>query len=399
MAQARNPNVQKIEAVVNDQVVSAYDVDQRVNLLLASVSAQISPEQKMMLRRQALQNLIDERLELQEAKHYDLVISEEEANETVAAIAQQYNMNQAQFADYLAKSGASIDALKQQLKAELAWNRLVRGRFRQQIEVSEEDVQAQIDRMKQTVGQSEYQVSEIFLLVDTPAKEEEARITAERIEGQLKQGVPFNVMARQFSEAPTAAVGGDLGWVQQGQLAPEVDQAILTMRPNEISAPIRTANGFYVVQLKERRKVLTPDASDERLTLQQAIYNKHPGETAESASARITKALAGVKSCADLTTAAKIGAQDINKVGTVRLGDLPPMVQSAVEKVEVGKHSAPVDTPEGFRVLFVCERVMPESKMPSNEQVSESMSQQRLSLMSRRYLRDLRRDAIIDIRG
>lgn len=399
VAQTRNPNIQKIEAVVNDQIVSAYDVDQRLNLLLASVNAQISPEQKRMLRQQALQNLIDEKLQLQEAKNFDLVIGDDEANETIGAIGQQYNMNPKQFAEYLARAGSSVDALRQQIKAELAWNRLVRGRFRQQIEVSDEDAQAQLDRMKQTIGQNEYQVSEIFLLVDTPAKEAEALASAERIIGQLKQGVPFNVMARQFSEAPTAAVGGDLGWVQQGQLAPEVDKALSDMRPNDLSAPIRTAAGYYVVKLKDRRKVLTPDASDERLTLQQLIFAKSAGDSVETATARINKALAGVKSCADLTDAAKFGARDMNKVGTLRVGDLPPAIQSAVEKVEAGKHSAPIDSSEGYRVLFVCERAMPENKLPTAEQVSESMSQQRLSLMSRRYLRDLRRDAIIDIRG
>ncbi len=398
-AQTRGPDVQGIEAIVNDAVISVYDVDQRLNLILASVNAQITPEQRRGLRQQALQNLIDEKLQLQEAAEYDLVISNEEADETIAMIGQQYNMNPPQFAAHLARTGASVEALRQQIKAELAWSRLVRGRFRQQIEVSDEEVQTVMKRMTETTGQNEYQVSEITLLVDTPEQEAEVRQRAEQIIAQLRQGVPFNIMARQFSEAPTAAVGGDLGWVPQGQLPTEVETALESLPQRSVSEPIRTANGFSIIQLRDRRKILTPDASDEQLTLHQLLFDRQAGETVDAATARLRQTLSGLKTCEDIPSGnSPFGAKASNRVGTLQFGELPPPAQTALANVAAGQTSAPLESEEGWRVLVVCDRKMPETKMPTAEAVSEQLSQQKLALMARRYLRDLRRDGIIDLR-
>jgi peptidyl-prolyl cis-trans isomerase SurA len=397
-AQAQSIDVQSIEAIVNDKVISAYDVDQRLNLILSTINVQITPEQRQFLRRQALQNLIDEKLQIQEAERYDLIISKEEIKETLVAVAQQYRMTLPQFEANLKSSGVDISTLESQVEAEIAWSRLVRGRYQQQITVSDDEVQDVIDRMEKVQGQSEYLLSEIYLIIDVPAREPEIKQTAERIVAQLKSGTPFQAMARQFSEASTAARGGDLGWVQEGHLASELEEVLKNMRVNELSDPIKTPGGYYILLLRDRRTILGADPSQARLSLHQYLFEKNDGESPEDVRARATRAVARIRGCEALPKAADLGAKEDGRLADMTMGDLPPDVQRLLEDVEVGSPSAPLLVEEGARVLVLCDKVMPEASVPSFEAVSESLTQQRLSMIARRYLRDLRRDAIIDYR-
>lgn len=395
---AQSVDVQSIQAVVNDEVVSAYDVDQRLSLILSTVNAQITPEQRQFLRRQSLQNLIDEKLQLQEAAKFDLIISDAEVKETLTAIAQQYRMTLPQFEANLKRNGIDTGTLEAQIRAEIAWSRLVRGRYQQQITVSDDEVQSVLDRMEKVQGQSEYLLSEIFLIVDVPARDAEVAQTADRVVTQLKGGAPFPALARQFSEAATAARGGDLGWVQEGQLPAEVEQALQTMRVNELSPPIKTPGGYYIVLLRDRRKILGADAADARMTLHQYLFEKAGEESAEDVASRAARATAAIQGCESLPEANAIGAKEGGRLGAITLRDLPPEVQRALDGVEVGRAAPPISAAEGARILILCNKEIPEASMPSFEAVSESLTQQRLSLIARRYLRDLRRDAIIDYR-
>ncbi len=399
---AQEVTVESIRAIVNDQVISQYDVDQRLNLILAAAGREVTPDQRNMLRQQALQNLVDEKLELQEAKHYDLVISDDEVNQAIGNIAAQYKMTQEQFEDYLKRAGASIDSLRDQVRAEIAWSRLVHGRLNPQVAVSDEEVQKVLDRLKENAGQNEYLVSEIFLLVDTPSKDAKVHQAAERLVEQLRQGAPFNVMARQFSEAATAAVGGDLGWVPQGQLTDEVDKTLAKMRPRTVSDPVRTPGGYYILLLRDRRKIMKADPLDVQLKLTQLTFDFPENADSKAKSAerdKIASAVASISGCDDLDAKAKtLGASAVDPVGDVRIGDMPAQLQAAVEPLGVGEASPPVMTDKGLQVLVVCGRNQPEVQMPTFDSVEESLRQQRLAMMARRYLRDLRRDAIVDYR-
>lgn len=397
---AQEVEVESIEAIVNDEVISEYDVEQRLNLILAAAGSDISPEQRELLRQQSLQNLVDEKLQLQEAAEFDLVISDEEVSQTIGRIGRQYDMSPEQFVAYLERSGASVESLAQQVRAELAWTRLVRGRLNSQVAVSDDEVQNILDRLEQNAGQNEYLVSEIFLIADTPEKDRAVRQTADRLVEQLRQGAPFNVMARQFSESATAAVGGDMGWVQEGQLIEEVSAALENMRPRTISSPVRAPGGYYILLLRDRRKVATADPLDIQLDLTQMTFpvpNEEGAKEARMSEIRLGTSM--IMGCEDIAaTAEEIGASGVNKVGTMRIGDLPAPIQTLVEPLGPGEVTPPFEAGDNIQVLVVCGRNEPEVNMPTFDAIEESLRQQRLSMMARRYLRDLRRDAIVDYR-
>lgn len=240
---ALTQETQGIAAVVNDEVISAYDLEQRVALIVSSTGVDGTGEAGKRLREQVLRTLIDEKLQIQEAKKLEVVADPKEVDEALNGIAEQNNMTADQLRETLAKGGVHIEALLMQIQSELAWSDLVHKKFMARVVPGDEQVDEVLARMEANAGRPEYLLAEIFLNVESPDDDEEVRRGALRLVEQLRQGAPFNAVARQFSQAATAATGGDLGWVSEGQLSTELDKALVTITPGQISDPIRAVGG------------------------------------------------------------------------------------------------------------------------------------------------------------
>jgi peptidyl-prolyl cis-trans isomerase SurA len=395
--------LQGVIAVVNDDMISNYDLEKRVGLVLAATgNKQVPPEQIQALQGQALQMLIDEKLELQEAKNYKVPTPDDEVEETFARIGQQYNFSPAQFKTYLESLGTTKEALTHQIRAELAWSSLVRGKLRQQITISDEEVETVLKRLQESIGQNEYHLSEIFLIADTPDQAKTVLKTARQLVSQLKSGAAFSQVAHQFSAAATAGVGGDMGWLPESQLSPDIAKAVKQLKSGAVSDPIKSAGGYYILKLNGNRKTLTADPMDEHYAIFQ-MYFKFPEGMSDAAQAdwreKIAAQTAKITSCDGIADKAKaLSATEQGDLGELRLGDLSPGLQEMIKKIEVGHTTPALPGKDGFRILALCGKKAPEVTMPTAETVMNSLSQQRLSMMARRYLRDLRRDAIIDVR-
>ena len=212
-------DVQRIVAIVNDDVISARDVDRRLDLAIRATGQPDTLDSRRRLRDRVLRGLIDERLQMQEASRRNIGVSDAELDRHLALIAQQNNISPERFEDQLRAAGISREELVLQYRAEIAWGKLVRQRIIPSINISDEEVQAAVARLRDQAGQTEYLVSEIFLSVENSEQEEEARRLAERLVDQIRGGAPFPVTARQFSQGSTAANGGAVGWVQLGTMA------------------------------------------------------------------------------------------------------------------------------------------------------------------------------------
>ncbi len=397
-ATPKNTDVERIAAIVNDQIISEYDLDQRIDLVKTVTQVPDDPADMKRLKTQVLHNLVDEKLQLEEAKKKDIKVTDKEIQEAVLDLGRQNNMPDAQFAQFLNSLGTARTSLADQIHAELAWNKLLRRTIR--VDVGDEEVQAVLDRLKANAGQFEYLVAEIFLISDSPTKDEEVHQTAVRLVNQIRDGAPFQGIARQFSESATAANGGVVGWVQQGQLDPDVEQVVTHMRTKEVSDPIKTTGGYYIVNLMDRRRILSADPLDTQFKLKQiAVHFKPntPADQIKTVQAGFASLAKGITSCDQVEQVAKsIGTPDFGDIGTVRAGDLPEAMQGAVMDLQAGQATEPIQADNMLRVLVVCERTDPEFRMPSPEEIENNLFNQRLSMLARRYLRDLRRDAIVD---
>ena len=244
-----------IAAVVNDDIISISDLTARLQLALISSGLPNTPETRQRLTPQVLRSLVDERLQLQEASRANMSVNAKEIDEAFGRVAEQNRMQRDQLEKMLASQGVPRSTLESQIRATIAWGKLVQRRLRPSIEIGQEEIDAVIQRIQANAGKPEYLAAEIFLAVDTPEREDEVRRLADRLYEQIGQGASFPAVARQFSQSAGATNGGDLGWVQQGQLPDELDTALRQLRPGQATRPIRSVTGYHILLLRDQRTV------------------------------------------------------------------------------------------------------------------------------------------------
>jgi peptidyl-prolyl cis-trans isomerase SurA len=244
-----------IAAVVNDDIISISDLTARLQLALVSSGLPNSPETRQRLTPQVLRSLVDERLQLQEASRANISVTEKEITDALGRVAEQNRMQRDQLEKMLSSQGVPRSTLESQIRSTIAWGKLVQRRLRPSIEIGQDEIDQVIQRIQANAGKPEYLAAEIFLAVDTPEREDDVRRLADRLYEQIGQGASFPAVARQFSQSAGAVNGGDLGWVQQGQLPEELDGALKQLRPGQATRPIRSITGYHILMLRDERTV------------------------------------------------------------------------------------------------------------------------------------------------
>ncbi|WP_061923186.1 peptidylprolyl isomerase [Altererythrobacter epoxidivorans] len=397
-----DPNVRTATAIVNGHVITGTDVEQRLALLLAASQNEVSAEEMQQLRMQVLRNLIDETLQIQEAKAQEIEVQQPEIDQAFARVAaQNFGDNPDGMNKYLASIGSSVGSLKRQIEGELAWQRLLSRNVVPFVNVSEEEVRDVMKRLEESRGTEEYRLGEIFLSANSENAESVGQ-NAVRIVEQLRQGGSFLAYARQFSEATTAATGGDLGWIRLPQLrSPQLEEIVRGMEPGQLVGPVEIPGGFWIVYLIDKRQVLMADPRDAVLSLKQISIEFPAGVTQEQATQRVQNFTAGVQTirgCGDAeTAAARIGASVVTN-DQIRARSLPDQLQTLVLNLQVGQTTPPFGSvEEGVRVLMLCGRDDPVAQGgPSFDQMMSEIEDERVSKRAQRYLRDLRNDAYIE---
>ncbi len=397
-------DVQRIAAIVNDEVISAYDLESRMRLVLFSTRLPNTPDVRRRIFQQVLRSLIDEKLQLQEARRRNISVSRRDLTRATESLEKQNGIPRGKMDEFLDRNGVPKDAMDAQMRATIAWSKLLGRRIRPRITIGEDEIDEVLDRIKTRQGQTEYRVAEIALSVDSPDEEERVRSTAERIADQIRQGADFAAIARQFSESPTAAVGGDLGWIHEAELDPTLNKTVPALRRGEMSPPIKTVSGYRIVTLLDSRKIAVDRSTPETVDLRQIFLPVSEGSDGEAVSSQIDLARTlgeTAQSCGDFEGLAKeVGSPRPPSLGKFEVANLAPSIRGVVRDVPAGKVSAPVRMPDGVLVLMVCDRAGGGGtiKLPPREEIADQLLRNRLSLMARRYLRDLRLSAVIDIR-
>ena len=397
----RMPSVVKATAIVNGEVITQTDIDQRLALLAIANGGQIPNDEMDRLRQPVLRNLIDETLQIQAARVEKIEIKNADIERTVARVAANVKQTPEQLTTYLEANGSSVKSLRRQIEGELAWRRLQQAKIESGVSVGDEEVKAVLDRLNASKGSEEYRVGEIFLS-STPATTTETQANAARILAQLKSGASFAGYARQYSEASTAAVGGDLGWVRPEQLPAPLATALRQMGPGTISEPIPVPGGVSIIAVQDTRKILTADPRDAVLSLKQISINFPKGtsrQIAEPVVARFAQAAQNVGGCGGAERIAAEFKAEVVQSDQVKMRDLPATLQQMMLPMQVGQATQPFGSlEEGVRVLVICGRDQIDPSEPTFDQVYNQLNEERINLRSRRYLRDLRRDAVIEFR-
>ncbi|HEV8015437.1 MAG TPA: peptidylprolyl isomerase [Stellaceae bacterium] len=393
----------RIAAVVNNDIVTADDLEGRLMLVMRSSSIPDTPQNRQQLTPRILQQLIDEKLELQEAAHFKITPDKGEVEKALGNIETRNNMTKGGLDQYLKAAGIPRSTLVDQVTASLLWNKVVDGRYSSDVSVSDTEVNDEIARLKADIGKPQSHVAEIFLAIDNPTQEPDVKQLADKLVNQIRQGAQFPAVAQQFSQSPSAATGGDIGWVTPNQFGPPLDDAIAKMNPGEISYPIKTTAGYYILYLLERRTPGQTSADDTQFALVDVVFPVAPNappQEQQRVMAQAQHVSDTAKSCDDMAKIAREEAPQLStQTPSVRAGDLPPDVRNIVRGLQVSEASKPLPTRGGIGVIMVCKRTDPASELPTTDQVYDELLHARMDQISRRYLRDLRRSAYVDIRG
>jgi peptidyl-prolyl cis-trans isomerase SurA len=398
----QDPGIRKATAIVNGEIITGTDVDQRTALVVASnPDARPSAEELERIRAQVLRNLIDETLEIQEAARQDITIADSDVDAYIARIAGNFHRTPEAFTAYLHSIGSSDRSLKRQIHAELAWQRLRRRVIDPFVNVGEDEVQRVIERLNASRGTAEYHVAEIFMSA-TPETLTQVRANAANIVQQIRGGANFQAYARQFSEASTAATGGDLGWVRAEQLPDELAGVIQQMPVGAISEPIPVPGGVSIIALADKRQILVADPRDAVLSLMQLSITLPAGTTRAQAETRGQQMAAATQSmggCGHAQATAQTLGGEVVVNDQVPLRQLPMPLQQMLLGLSVGQVTQPFGTPERLSVLVMCGRDdPPAATAPSADDIMNRIEAERAERRAQRLLRDLRRDAVIDYR-
>ena len=395
------PSVIKATAIINGDVITQTDIDQRLALLAIANGGKIPPEEIQRLREQVLRNLIDETLQIQAAKTEKIEVKQSDIDKTVQRVAANVKKTPDQLAVMLESSGSNIKTLRRQIEGEIAWQRLQHAKIESGVSVGDDEVKAVLDKMNASKGTQEYRVGEIFLSA-TPATDAQIIENANKILNQLRAGASFAGYARQYSEASTAAVGGDLGWVRPEQLPPQLADALRQLPAGAISNPIQVPGGYSIIAVQDTRKILTADPRDAILNLKQVSIAFPKGtrrEAAEPIVARFAEAAKNVGGCGGADKLATDFHGEIVSSDQVKMRDLPPALQRLMVPMQVGQATQPFGSlDEGVRVLVICGRDEATQSAPSYDDIYQQLNDERVNSRSRRYLADLRRDAVIEFR-
>ncbi len=395
---------ESVAAVVNDDIISTYDLAQRMRLLIATSGVQPTQENLPQFQREALVSLVDEQLQFQELRRVEreqkieIVADNAEVDEEIADMAQQNNMNREQFLGFLASRGIGVDTLRQQIRASMSWQRWIRGRYGSRLRIGDDQIAATQARFAAEASKPQYQIGEVLIDASRVGGMQQAMAGAQQLVSQMQQGAPFPAVARQFSALPTAATGGDAGWVSAGEMPPEVEAVLEQMRPGQLSQPIAVRDGVYILYLRDKRA----GGSATLVNLKQAAVALPQGASADdeaAARARLAALKPQIRDCATLeATAAQAQGVVAGDLGEAELDDLAPQFREAAEKLDIGQVSDPIRTAAGMHLIAVCGKRAAGAGGIDKEQVEQRLFSQQLGMIARRYMRDLRNSATIETR-
>ena len=249
-------------AVVNDSAITGFDLAQRAQILVALGVTTASAD---ALRNQALDQLVEDRLKLQAGRRIGLQPNPEVVEQGIEQIAQRSQLSSAEFKALMNAQGVTDQAVEDIAAAEVIWIQVVRSRFADRVEPGEAEIEAELALLGQR-GEFEYRIRELGLPLEGEDRTEaQTRALAEQLYNSLNDGGDFNEAVTRFSKAPSAARGGDVGWVTTQQMPPNLLNALQNMQIGEVSRPLDVAGGFSLIRLEEKRATGASPQADPQL--------------------------------------------------------------------------------------------------------------------------------------
>lgn len=394
-------DVMRIAAIVNDDLISVYDLQNRVRWVVFTSGIKPDAAGQRRIVRQVLDELIFERLRIQEADRLNVRVTEREIDQQLEAQAQRNNLSKDGLVSRVQSVGIDPSTVRSQIRANIAWNKLASRQLRRQVDVSEDEIDRELEELREALSEPQKRLQEIFLNLDSDTDEAEVFRNAERIVQQARDGVDFAKLARAFSQNRTAQNGGSLGWIAASQLSDETAPVFEQLRPGQTSEPIRTIAGILILHVSEERAsgVAAGDAQVDLYQIALPIQQSNDTAQRDSAISLLEEIRPAITSCGTAEEiAGQIEGAKGNQINGVRVATMPDILKNELAVLQKDETSRPVALPRSVLIATVCERDDAGAALPSRGDILNRIGSERMELLARRYLRDLRREAFIDVR-
>ncbi len=389
-----------IVATVNDDIVTELDLQQRISLVLLSSRLENTAQVRHDIAPQVLRLLIDDRLKLQEARRNNITVSDRELQSQLENIAGQNNLTIKQFSEVLAQNGIYIQSLAENFRAEIAWSKLISMKLRSSITIGQSDIERSYENLQKNAGKTQYHLYEIFLIADNPKQLDEVRQSAELLSRQARTGANFLLLAKDFSQAASAANSGEVGWIFADQLDENLRKVLVTLKAGEASQPIRTGYGYYIIFVSEQRLAPGLNPNDMGLSLARLYLpfsSKMTASERDTIVAKAKKIASQANNCDQFVRLAEETNTEIpSALPKLALSDLPANFQNALKGLNNEEKTQPIVTNEGVIILMICQTFT--ALQYQKEKIAQQLTLERLEQSARSYLRDLRRFAVINYR-
>ncbi|MEM6650035.1 MAG: peptidylprolyl isomerase [Pseudomonadota bacterium] len=392
--QPKAPEVgERVAAVVNDDPISTFDIRQRVRLMMVVQSLQVTEENAGMIQQQALQDLVEERLKLQEAERMNINIPDAQVNQELARIAAAAGGDVDTLIRDLAGQGISVETLRQQIRANAAWEQLVRGRFGPRVSISSDEVEDKMDELREDVQQEQLQLAEICLPMQNAEQGEQMYAVGMQMIDQMRQGVPFQALAQQFSACPSAARGGDMGWMRANDLDEDLTEIVEQLGVGSISRPVPHEGMLKMLAVRQKRPAAAPGEPAYQVAYAGADISIGE-DRAREAFARLPE----TNACNGNTLSTDLGPNiGVTMLPMLREAEFDPAFHAPLAQLSLNAVSDVIEHEGAYHAILLCEKDEGLG-LPRRQAVENQLEGDALELLSRRYLRDVERDSAIEIR-
>lgn len=393
-----------ISAVVGPDAISSYELENRVRFIITMAHMSNTKEVIDRIRPQVVRALIDERLQLQEAERNNIKVSDEEVEQAVAVIEQQRGMAPGTIKKTLEHNRIPTSTFYDQVRAQVAWSRLLLKKVRPQIRISDDEVRLAGKQLLMPAVRKieELKIAVMQLPVDKPERANEISRLAEKLVGEIRAGASFEEVARQFG----ISTGGgklDTFWVRPEQLAPPIAARLREATKGMVTDPVQSTQGYTIVKVYDTRSSQKELPHDAAVAIKEILLKLKPDASVKEANIMLQIGEEVAKnpgSCAEKGIADVDDVEDfdieVNLYNTM-LSELPPAVKVIAENLQVGDISTPFASNEGIRLYMLCDRKDSDGRL-DRDRVQALIYQQKMELEAQKYLRDLRRQVYTDVR-
>lgn len=408
--QAERKLLDRVVAIVDDDVILQTQLEARVNTIVGRLSAQgtgLPPRQ--MLEQRVLEQLIAESVQLQMADKMGMRISDNELNETLANIARSNGMTMAQFESQLAEEGVTYQQAREQIRNEMLTSRVQQRQVGNRVRITDNEVENYLQAQAGAGSDgAEYRLAYIFIQVDEPGNEasvRQARNLADNLRQQILDGRDFREVAVAESDASNALEGGDMGWRSESQLPSLVAPVVPDLEPGVPSAVLENNSGFHLVMVMDKRGGEQQQIIEQH-KVRHILVRPSAAVTEAQAEQRIRDIYRQLQDGADFAELAHelsddpVSGSDGGNLDWVSPGQMVPEFEQAMLDADVGEIYGPVRSQFGWHILQVQERRKQDVTAEAREsQARQAIYQRKFEQELQNWLREVRDEAFVEFKG